>query len=183
MQSRVSSGPCYIGIFYFNLESRIIQICAQSLLTNRGLNFSKETGDTVFESWFSTTRVEGLVDMNQDWWVMPLTELPNFVRGWMHLPWAGQRQTLPWVGQVARNSLGIHGVVSHIPGLLHHLSGSGLFSVLSETVPCWWDKYPINHTHTETAHSRQPCPLSRHPTVCFNSEVYLDPHSKCGSHS
>lgn len=171
------------SVLTLKVESSRKQICAQSLLTNCGWIFSKITGNMVFKSQSSTTRVEGLVDRNQDWWAMPLTELPDFIRGWMYLPWAGQRQMLPWVGQVARNSLGIHGVVSQIPGLLHHLSGSGLFSVLSETVPCWWDKYPINHTHMETEHSRQPRPLVRHLTVHFCSEVYLDPHGKCGFHS
>lgn len=48
----------------------------------------------------------------------------------------GRSKHCPDFGQVARNSFGIHGAVSKIPEILHHLGGSGLFSVLFETEPC-----------------------------------------------
>lgn len=65
----------------------------------------------------------------------------------------GRHKHCPEFGQVAINSFGIHGVVSKIPGILHH-HGSGLFSVLFETEPHWWDKCSINHTHTKTVHTK-----------------------------
>lgn len=65
-----------------------------------------------------------------------------------------QYKHCPEFGQVARNSFRIHGVVSKIPRILHHLHGSGLFSVFFETEPCWWDKYPINYSHTKTLHTK-----------------------------
>lgn len=90
------------------------------------------------------------------------------------LPGLGRDKHCPEFGQVARNSLGIHGVVSKIPGLLHHPRGSGLFSVLYETVPCGWDRYSVNHTLMEPEHSRQPHLIGRHQPVHSHSEEHLD---------
>ena len=66
----------------------------------------------------------------------------------------GRHKHCPEFGQVARNSLGMCRVVSKIPVLLHHLHGSGWFSVLFETEPYCWDKHSEIHTHANTGDPR-----------------------------
>lgn len=119
-----------------------------------------------------------IVKGDEFWWLVLLMVAALFHGRECLFTEMGRHKHCPEFGQVARNSFGIHGVVSKIPRILHHLHGSGLFSVLFETDPHLLNishKCSIDHTHTRTVHtkgsSRNLKPLSWASN--FSSEVWL----------